>query len=258
MVLNVTGTGAIIVNASNITNGANGASNYRFVSEWGSNFTMVDSYIENCGSTDVDTYRGLEIFTNDSYVFNTTFQNNYIHLTLHDSYNGTVINNSFYAADSCYQVYDFNTNLSNWSDNYHVSDCTLIYVWQSVNGSMSNINASQYAGDSTIAIQETHNWTLRNITAGNSDSSTVYIDVSNHTVIEDCNFSIDTNAAVKGALVIWDSNFTIVNRTYIYGSDSDALRNVQGSWGGIVQDSYLGTGDGFKVVDVDTMNAGEQ
>jgi len=109
--INVTSTGWLIINeTANITNGDQSNAEFFFLVQAGSNFSMEDSYLTECGWGSSVGERGLEVFTTMDTFRGNSITNGYYGMVLHSDDN--VLEDSIFN-DNSYNGFRLDTNANN-------------------------------------------------------------------------------------------------------------------------------------------------
>jgi len=226
--INVTSTGWLIVNdSSNITNGDTAAAEFFFVVNSGSNFSMEDSYLSECGWADTVNQRGLEIDTTMDIFRGNTLINNFNGLTLYSDNNiiEDIVANS--NTLGMYWYYAHNNNMTNVTAN---SNTVGIHIDYSDNNQIRNITTSSNTDDGFYLDSGSEYNNISDIAAiGNTDVG-VYVSggASNFTNINTQN-NDEGMYMNAGSWTLYYNNIYSANNTYgvaIYYSNNHKITNL--------------------------------
>ncbi|MFH1585844.1 MAG: NosD domain-containing protein [archaeon] len=204
--INVSSTGTMIINeSSNITNGDDINDNYFFWVEAGSNFSMEDSFLSECGWAGTQGQRGLEIYTTVDLFRNNTFERNY---------NGVVF-------------YSDNNNLDNLNI-YNSTDDGIIFV-SSDNNNLTNFIL--YDNDNGIQLSSSNNNRIENISLINSTNGIYLSDANNNSFyrlnsINNSNYGINSYSSENNSyneITLSENRWGIVLG---YSSHNNTLDNI--------------------------------
>ena len=139
------------------------SNNFGFVVDSGANFSMTNSTLEDCGWTDGDGQRGLEVYTkltNSNFV-NNTLKNNYVGISLGDGSDGSIIagNNiydNFYAGIYAGENSDNNTII--WNIIHDTQRAILLYKNK---GNLIGHNTIYLAGNA-VYLDQSHENNINN------------------------------------------------------------------------------------------------
>jgi len=189
--INVTSTGWMVINeSSNITNCDTALAHYFFVVQSGSNFSMEDSYLSECGWADNARQRGLEINTTvDSFSGN----------SLENNYNGVTI----YSDDNVMDSITSSNNFVGFAFRYAVNNTLSDSI---VSGNTNN----------GVYIRYSDNSTFRNITSMNTvDYDGIYVSYADNNIFTDVNLTGNTRSGIN---FHGSSNNNILNDSHITGN----------------------------------------
>jgi len=226
--INVTPTGWMVINdSSNITNGITSTAEFYFIVQEGSNFSMEDSYLSECGWASNTNQWGLEINTTVDSFKNNIIRHGYAGLVLHSDTNylenNLIYNNSKWGIGVVYSNNNTFTNLTLYNNS---DDC--VFFYNSDNNTFQNSTVSSVVdslSDGIFAIQDSDNNRFIEINISEAPSIGFLIRSSNfNSVINSTIISSST-----GIVISRDSDYNNITGSTIENNSIGIFLNLSGA-----------------------------